>query len=223
MNDENQAHLFDPVTPNRLPESLRRKLLYAFKRSPGAHKRFFVTAITVMPFMSLSTIREICRIFRFNTNETVKLCEYLKMLCINQVAETERLEDRRNYFWNREIFLSSDFAAETVKELDHLFDLNRKHHLNRVRDMEKRIDRVPHSLLAEELGVSKKYIDGAVFYSRNLITWLMNPHDTVLLKENRVAGEIADGKWRLNFRYDEIPVISPSKEFLSKRFPGKKK
>lgn len=226
--NEKQQQIFDPPSHSRIPESWRRKLSYAFIKSPAIHKRFYVTALTFMPFMSRNTVREICRIFRFDFSQTAFLCEYFRKLCIDQVQKEELLEYRRNYYWNKVLELdcesaaSRDYSMYQDSDMQLLRKINRLHHRNRLNDIDRHSTRVPYKEISDNLNITIRFIETAVFQTRNLVVWITRG-GTKLTKSNRIAWQITEGRWKSNLRFDQVPLLVPSQVFDSRLFTRRKK
>jgi len=226
--EERQKYIYEPQVYTHMPESWRRKLSYAFYQSRAIHRRFFVTALTFMPFMGRNTIREICRIFRFDFSQTASLCEHFRKLCMDQVKKEEHLEYRRNFYWNKVIELESESAASRDltpsedSDMMLLRSINRVHHMNRIHDMDRYTPRVPYKDISDELNVTIRYIETAVFHTRNLISWVSGENEN-LSKSNRIAGAITEGRWQSDIHYDQVPLLVPSEVFESRLFTRRAK
>jgi hypothetical protein len=227
-NDEKQSRIYDPPDYARLPDTWRRKLSYAFMHSSTIHRRFFITALTFMPFMGRNTVREICRIFRFDFRETALLCEYFRKKCQDQILEEERLESRCNFYWNKVLELeyesaaSRDYSLYEDSEIQFLRQLNRLHHRNRLNDIDRHTTRVPYKELSEELHVSIRYIETAVFQTRSLIQWVTGESEH-FYGSNRIEWQLSEGRWKANLRYDQVPILVPSKVFETRLFTRRSK
>ena len=217
-NEERQSRIYDPPVFARLPDTWRRKIAYAFLHNTTIHRRFFITALTFMPFMGRNTVREICRIFRFDFGETAHLCEYFRKRCLNQVEEEERLESRCNFYWNKVLELdcesaaSRDYSLYEDSDIQLLRQINRLHHRNRLNDIDRHTTRVPYKDLSEELNVSIRYIETAVFQTRSLIQWVTG-ESSHFYGSHRIEWKLSEGRWRENLRYDQVPMLVPSKVF----------
>jgi len=231
QNEETQNRMFEPYTPRHLPKGIKKKMLFTFMRNPGTHKKFFLLSLTTMPFMSISSVTELCRLFRFDLNQTLKLCERLNILCNQQISETQRLEERRNYYWGRMLQLNEQIAAENTPEtyngnedLDFLAELNRQKHRNRIRDLDERIIHVPHPLLASELGITSKTMNTMLYHARNYVSWLLGRNSQAVPDgetgiNRRTAQEIEEGLWKdRNVRAEAVPRFIPSEHFKLKMF-----
>lgn len=226
--EEKQNRIYDPPVYIHMPESWCRKLSYAFYQSRAIHRRFFVSALTVMPFMGRSSIREICRIFRFDFTQTAFLCEYFRKLCLDQIEKKEHLEYRRNFYWNKVIELEAESAASRDltptedSDMQLLRKINQIHHQNRLHDIDRHTTRVPYKNISEELNVSIRYIETAVFHTRNLMLWISG-ESIELSKSNKIAGAIAEGRWQSDIHYDQVPMLVPSEVFESRLFTRREK
>ena len=222
-NEEMQSRIYEPPVIARIPETWRRKLSYAFLHSITIHRRFFITSLTFMPFMGRNTIREICRIFRFDFSQTVFLCDYFRKKCMDQVEEEERLESRCNFYWNKVLELdfesaaSRDYSMYEDTEIKLLRQINRVHHRNRLSDIERHITRVPYKYLSDELNVSIRYIETAVFQTRSLIHWVTG-QSSQFYGNRRIKWQLSEGRWKENLHYDQVPVLYPSKVFDTRLF-----
>ena len=226
--EEKQNRIYDPPVFARIPDSWRRKLSYAFLHSSTIHRRFFITALTFMPFMGRNTVREICRIFRFDFSQTAFLCEYFRKRCLDQVEEEERLESRCNFYWNKVLELdcesaaSRDYSLYEDSEMQLLIQINRLHHRNRLHDIDRHTTRVPYKELSDELNVSIRYIETAVFQTRSLIQWVSGESNH-FYGSHRIEWQLSQGRWRENLRYEQVPVLVPSKVFETRLFTRRSK
>ena len=203
-------NFFSPESSKHFPASTKKKILYAFSRNENIHKRFFLLAITVLPFMSMDIIAGNCRTFRFDTEQTVMICNRLSRICADQIEETKKLEERRNYYWNREIYLSDKLETEmynndygSIDRTISLLETNRIRHEQKCEELENRIHRVPYSVLSEEFNISLKSLNSAICNIRFFISDIINCKTTEEIRKQtsrkgkniQILKEIAAGRW----------------------------
>lgn len=226
---EEQKLLFEPQEKMKQTDSYRKKLLYLFKRSAILHKRFFISALSFMPFMSESTVKDLCRLFRFDTRETIRLCNILSNECSDILTEIERMEERNNFYWSRIIELENEIAADSSfgfyngddKTLLSRLESNRRAHLNKIKELQEKKNRVPYARIAEILGIDKHYVDKAVFFNRSLLNMVIYGTDEG--KFGNLMKAINSGKWKTGFKYEDLPILVPSEAFDIKMFTHRAK
>ena len=199
----------------KVGNSMMKKLYYTFSQYPEFRRRFLVLALSFLPLMEYTCIADVCRTFRYDLKDTMKLCTALRNSCRNKVTYRDNLETMRNIWWTKIL------ASRTMTAAEKTVDIYREKFDNRIQDLEKFSPKIPYRVVAGLLGRTERTISNLSGDMRFYLIWLLDGckslKEPVLENRNipvRLYWEMRQGKWKeMPCRWEDLPLFRPSEAF----------
>ncbi len=208
------------MTEKKVKNAIMKKLYYTFTRIPDYRRKFYILALSFLPLMEYTSIAGVCRTFRYDLKQTVRLCTEIRSKCMGKISYRDNLETMRNVWWTKVL------AGRNLMAAEKSMDLYKQKFDNRIQDLEKYSPKVPYKYIAEQLGMKERTVSNISRELRAYLVWLMDgckilPDSAFENKElsRRLYLDMRKAKWRdATCRWEELPVIVPSDTFRCSLF-----
>lgn len=136
--------------------------------SKPSKRKFFTLFLSLTPFMDVNEISTICNQLKIDFNQTMKLVEKVSNLCTKEYDRLEKMRSKRSWYYYQYLQHSdTDLDDKAQKSLEGLSKKN-----NEIANYQKRAS---YQAVSEVLHISKGTIANYQYYSRNILSWVLEP------------------------------------------------
>lgn len=205
---------------------MAQKLRFLALKSKTTQRRLFVYIISISPFTSISTIKDLCVLFEIDWNQTNKLILYIENHHSESIDYYNDLTVRRNRMYCRSLELEHEINIHSFfcdynkanTKLDRLLKL-RQELCNKNTQLRRANLHINYTTLSKILQTTKQAVASSAFYSKNLISWcndfssIESSNKTLGLPQDLID-KILTGKWeKEKVRVTHLSVFYPEHTF----------